>query len=253
MWEGPMSKNTKKCSFWLKPWFSVWFFNCDRNQGLKLPKTAVFSAVFNCGRSQELKLPKTAVFSAVFKCGRSHSYQKQQFSAENHSFQMGEEPKPKTVVFSQKPQVLAKNCSFLCGFQMWEEPKPKTTVFSWKLWFSVWFLNVGGAKAKNRGFWPKTVFSVVFKCGRSQSQKPWFLAKTAAKNHGFQCGFQMWEEPKPKTAVSSLKNRGFQNWEEPSWKLQFSAKNRGFLCGFQMWEEPRPKNAVFGWKPRFLT
>ena len=121
-----MSKNTKKCSFWLKLQFSVWFFNCDRNQGLKLPKTVVFSAVFNCGRSQELKLPKTTVFSAVFKCGRSHS-QKQWFSAENCGFQMGEEPKPKTTVFGRK-----------------------TVVFGRKLQFSVWFSNVGGAKAKNR-------------------------------------------------------------------------------------------------------
>ena len=71
---------------------------------------------------------------------------------------MGEEPKPKTAVFSPKPWFWAKNCGFwlkttvfgrklrfLCGFQMWEEPKPKTAVSS------VVF-NFGGAKAKNRGF-----------------------------------------------------------------------------------------------------
>ena len=103
----------------------------------------------------------------------------------------------KTVVFGWKPQFLAENCGFLCGFQMWDDPKTM-------------------------------VFSVVFKFGRSQSQKLWFSAsKTAVFKSGRSlvenCSFQ------PKTAVFSLKNCGFQKWEEPSWKPRFSAKN----CGFQ--------------------
>ena len=62
----------------------------------------------------------------------------------------------------------AENRGFQCGFQMWEEPRPKTVVFSQKPQFS----------ARNCGFQPETaVFSVVFKCGRSQGQKLWFSAR----------------------------------------------------------------------------
>ena len=112
---------------------------------------------------------------------------------------------------------------------MWEEPRSKTTKshsFGPKPQFSVQFSNVGGAKAKNHGFWQKTV---VF------SQKPqfsvWFLnvGGAKAKKHGFQpklqfsvqfsnvggakaknCSFR------PKTTVFDLspthfiENRGFQ-------------------------------------------
>ena len=87
---------------------------------------------------------------------------------------------------------------------------------------------VGGATVKNCGFQPKTaVSSVVFNCGGSQGRKPQFLAE----NCSFQCGFQLWEEPRQ--------------------KLQFLAKNHGFgqklwfHCGFQLWEELRPKTMVF--------
>ena len=124
----------------------------------------------------------------------------------------------------QKPWFLAKNCSFQCGFQMWEEPKLKTAVFSvvfksrrsqgQKPWFSapktavfksgrslvkncsfyrkpqfsVWFSIVGGAKAKNCSFQPKTtVISVVFNCGRSQGLK---LPKTMV--FGRKLWFSVW-------------------------------------------------------------
>ena len=123
---------------------------------------------------------------------------------------MGEEPKPKTVVFSPKLWFWAKNCGFWL----------KTTVFGPKLQFSVWFSNVGGAKAKNRSF---------------------------------QCGFQIWEEPKPKTAVFGQKLQ-FPASKTAVFKSETSLVDN---CSFQ------PKTAVFsvvfkcgrsqGQKPLFLT
>ena len=157
---------------------------------------------------------------------------------------------PKTTVFKsgrslvQKLWFLAKNQFSLCGFQMWEEPRPKTAVFStkncsfqkWeepsqKLWFSVWFSNVGGAKAKNHSFQPKTVvfstkncgfqkweepsqkpqflaenlavFSVVFNCGRSLVKKRGFQVKTAVFSVVFNCGRSQGLKL-PKTVVFSL-------------------------------------------------
>ena len=79
--------------FWLKTAVFSVVFNCGRSQGIKLPKTVVFSVVFsvvfNCDRSQGLKLPKTW-FSVCFSdknCGfdlRKHGFH------QNHGFQ----PKP---------------------------------------------------------------------------------------------------------------------------------------------------------------
>ena len=185
----------------------MWFFNCERSQGLKLPKTAVFSVVVQLWEEPRAKTAKnrgfwlkTTVFSAVFKLWEEPRSKTTKncmvFGQKNHgfqcSFQLWEEPRSETA---KNHGFLAENCSFQCWFLNVGGPKakncsfwPKTAVFSQKPRFSVWFSNVGGAKAKNRSFRPKTVvFSAVFKCGRSQSQKL----------HGFQ----------PKTTVFSRKIR----------------------------------------------
>ena len=98
---------------------------------------------------------------------------------------MGEEPKQKTAVFGRKPHFWLKTMVFC--------------VVS----------NVGGAKAKNHGFWPK--------------------------NHGFQCGFQIWEEPKPKTTVFGQKLQ-FPASKTAVFKSEMSLVDN---CGFQ------PKTMVF--------
>ena len=122
--------------------------------------------------------------------------------------------------------------------------------------FSVVF-NCGRSLVKNHSFWPKTaVFSVVFNCGRSQGlkfPKPQF----SAENCGFQCGFQLWEEPRSKTA----KNCGFQFGFQPKTvdltlksmvfhqKPWFSAQNHVF-CRFCVTFEFKTKlvfqNSIFG-------
>ena len=145
-----------------------------------------------------------------------------------------------SVVFKSRRYQDQKN-SFQCGFQMWEEPRPKTMVFSQNLVFSAVF-KCGRSQdqklqflAKNHSFQcsfqlKTVVFSAVFKCGRSQGQ-----------NHSFQCGFQMWEEPRPKTVVFGQKLRFlapktkvFKSGRSPVKNHSFWPKT-SFQCGFELW------------------
>ena len=148
--------------------------------------------------------------------------------------------------FSNVGGAKAKNHSFQCGFQMWEEPRPKTAVFSQKPWCSAWFSNVGGAKAKSTVLGQKPQFSVRFSnVGGAKAKNCNFQPKTAVFNTK-NSGFQKWEEPSQKPWVFAKNcgfQCGFQLWEEPSQKLQFLAENCSFQCGFQLWEEPRSKTA----------
>ena len=173
-------------------------------------KTAVFSVVFKSRRSQDQKpqfsakklrflikwvglRSKTVVFSVVFKSRRSQD-QKPQFLAENCgfqcSFQMWEEPRPKSMVFGQKPWIAVFKSGRSQGLKL-----PKTTVFGQKLqFFQCGFQMWEEPKTKNHSFWPKTmVFSAVFKSGRSSFQRS-KTPKTVVFGQkqfsvSFQCGF----------------------------------------------------------------
>ena len=68
----------------------------------------------------------------------------------------------------------------------------------------------------------------------------WFsiVGGAKAENHGFQCGFQKWEEQGQKPQFSALKTAVFKSGRSLVKNCGFWPKTAVFSVVFQKWEEP---------------